>query len=885
MSFSVLFVILTFCFLLLKIFTGKSIRNPIYPPVKGTVFNQLFYFNRLYDYQTEVAKEQPTFRLLAPDQSEVYTTDMRNIEHVLKTNFAKYSKGKYNQDIVSDVFGQGIFVVDGEKWKQQRKLASFEFSTRVLRDFSCSVFRRNSAKLVRVVSEILGSNQSFDMQDILMRCTLDSIIKVGFGIDLNCLEGSSKEGTAFMKAFDDSTALSYWRYVDPFWKLKRVLNIGSEAALKKNVRIMDDFVHQLIKSKRTLVTGKTDANDREDILSRFLLESEKDPEKMNDTYLRDIILNFMIAGKDTSANTLSWFLYMLTKNPLIQEKVAQEVRDVVGFTIQVDEANIDELVENITDANLDKMHYLHATITETLRLYPAVPVDGRCAEVDDILPDGFRLRKGDGVYYMAYAMGRMPYIWGEDAEDFRPERWLKNGIFQPESPFKFVAFHAGPRICLGKDFAYRQMKIVSTALLFFFRFKLADETKNVTYRTMFTLHMDGGIFLVDGEKWKQQRKLASFEFSTRVLRDVSCSVFRRNAAKLVRVVFGISSSGGVFDMQDLLMRCTLDSIFKVGFGIELHCLERSSQEGTAFMKAFDESTALTYFRYIDPFWKLKRIFNLGHEASLKKYVKVMDDFVNQVISSKRRLQEEQKDVIDKEDILSRFLLESANNPEEMNDKYLRDIILNFMFAGKDTSAITLSWFFYMLSKNPLIQEKVVQEVRDVVGNQVGEAKVDEFVENITEETLERMHYLHAALTETLRLYPAVPIDGRCADVDDILPDGFRVRKGDNVNYITYAMGRMPYIWGKDADDFRPERWLKNGIFQPESPFKFVAFHAGPRICLGKDFAYRQMKIVAMALLSFFRFKLADETKPVTYRTMFTLHIDGSLPMIAVPRTT
>ncbi|XP_048431245.1 cytochrome P450 704C1 isoform X1 [Pyrus x bretschneideri] len=495
MSFSVLFVILTFCFLLLKIFTGKSIRNQIYPPVKGTVFNQLFYFNRLYDYQTEVAKEQPTFRLLAPDQSEVYTTDMRNIEHVLKTNFAKYSKGKYNQDIVSDVFGQGIFVVDGEKWKQQRKLASFEFSTRVLRDFSCSVFRRNSAKLVRVVSEILGSNQSFDMQDILMRCTLDSIIKVGFGIDLNCLEGSSKEGTAFMKAFDDSTALSYWRYVDPFWKLKRVLNIGSEAALKKNVRIMDDFVHQLIKSKRTLVTGKTDANDREDILSRFLLESEKDPEKMNDTYLRDIILNFMIAGKDTSANTLSWFLYMLTKNPLIQEKVAQEVRDVVGFTIQVDEANIDELVENITDANLDKMHYLHATITETLRLYPAVPVDGRCAEVDDILPDGFRLRKGDGVYYMAYAMGRMPYIWGEDAEDFRPERWLKNGIFQPESPFKFVAFHAGPRICLGKDFAYRQMKIVSTALLFFFRFKLADQTKNVTYRTMFTLHMDGGLSL------------------------------------------------------------------------------------------------------------------------------------------------------------------------------------------------------------------------------------------------------------------------------------------------------------------------------------------------------------------------------------------------------
>jgi hypothetical protein len=67
--------------------------------------------------------------------------------------------------------------------------------------------------------------------------------------------------------------------------------------------------------------------------------------------------------------------------------------------------------------------------------------DGRCSEMDGILPDGYRVKKGDGVSYMAYAMGRMPYIWGGDAEEFRLERWLKNGIFQPESPFKFIAFH------------------------------------------------------------------------------------------------------------------------------------------------------------------------------------------------------------------------------------------------------------------------------------------------------------------------------------------------------------------------------------------------------------------------------------------------------------
>ncbi|KAJ6328488.1 hypothetical protein OIU77_010224 [Salix suchowensis] len=434
-----LLIIIAFLYLTFQIYSGKSITNPDYPPVNGTIFSRIFYFNRLYDYQTDVAKKQKTFRLLGPGQSELYTTDIRNIEHVLKTKFDNYTKGKYNQDIATDLFGNGIFAVDGDKWRQQRKLASYEFSTRVLRDFSCSVFRRNAAKLVRVISEMAIVDQIFDMQDTLMRCTLNSIFKVGFGVELNCLEGSSKEGTEFMKAFDDSNALVFSRYVDPLWKLKRYFNIGSEAALKKNIKIIDAFVTNLIRTKRKLLAEERLCDDKEDILSRFLVESKKDPEEMNDKYLRDIILNFMIAGKDTSANTLSWFFYMLCKNPVIQEKVAQEVRDVTRS--QDDGVNVEEFTANITDTALEQMHYLHAALTETLRLYPVVPLDGRCAEVDDILPDGYRMKKGDGLYYMAYAMGRMPYIWGEDAEDFRPERWLNNGVFQPESPFKFIAFN------------------------------------------------------------------------------------------------------------------------------------------------------------------------------------------------------------------------------------------------------------------------------------------------------------------------------------------------------------------------------------------------------------------------------------------------------------
>lgn len=464
------------------------------PVMVGSVFHQLVHFNTLYDYYLHFARNNTTFRyFLSPSHSEIYTVDPLNVEHILKTNFSNYTKGKYHHDIMHDLLGDGIFAVDGDKWRHQRKLASYEFSTKNLRDFSSTVFRANAVKLVLKVSKFASAGESFDMQVLLMRSTLDSIFKVGFGIELNSLYGLDKFSTEFTKAFDDSNAIIYLRYVDPFWKIKRFLNVGLEASLKKKVKVIDDFVFEAIRCRKEQMKSEKGVKVKEDILSRFIIESEKDPENMTDRYLRDIILNFLIAGKDTSANTLTWFFYMLCKHPLIQDKILLEIQEAT----KVQNSILPHVfAERLTQEAIDKMQYLHAALTETLRLYPAVPVDGKSSENDDVLPDGLRVKKGDGINYVPYAMGRMAYIWGDDAEEFRPERWIENGNFQPESYFKFTAFQAGPRICLGKEFAYRQMKIVASLLLNFFKFKLVDPKKEATYRTMFTLHMDQGLDLI-----------------------------------------------------------------------------------------------------------------------------------------------------------------------------------------------------------------------------------------------------------------------------------------------------------------------------------------------------------------------------------------------------
>uniref|UniRef100_A0A7N2LRQ1 Cytochrome P450 n=1 Tax=Quercus lobata TaxID=97700 RepID=A0A7N2LRQ1_QUELO len=147
-----------------------------------------------------------------------------------------------------------------------------------------------------------------------------------------------------------------------------------------------------------------------------------------------------------------------------------------------------------------------------------------------------------------------------------------------------------------------------------------------------------------------------------------------------------------------------------------------------------------------------------------------------------------------------------------------------------------------------------------------------------------MSFLHYFLFKTNMCHVCGSRDAKIYFSNDTLPDGYSVNKGDMVAYQPYAMGRMKFIWGDDTEEFRPERWLnEEGIFQPESPFKFTAFQAGPQICVGKELAYRQMKIFLAILLGCFEFKMPNENRTVNYRTMINLHIDGGLEIGAFHR--
>ncbi|KAJ1274100.1 hypothetical protein BS78_05G036700 [Paspalum vaginatum] len=391
-----------------------------------------------------------------------------------------------------------------------------------------------------------------------------------------------------------------------------------------------------------------------------------------------------------------------------------------------------------------------------------------------------------------------------------------------------------------------------------------------------------GLFNSDGEQWLWQRKNASLEFTKRSLRSFVVDVVQAEVANrllpLLRRSAGEEGAAVLLDMQDVLERFAFDTICLVAFGHDPCCLADGGAVAEArseFMHMFGEAQDLIVARFLDPVevsWKVKKWLNVGTERRLRKAIADVHGFAMDIVRARRRqgVSAGGRDR-GRDDVLSRFVAS-----DEHSDETLRDIVLSFLIAGRETTSSALTWFFWLVSSRPDVVARIADEVRAVrasTGTRPGEP--------FGFDALRDMHYLHAALTESMRLYPPVPIDSQSCAADDTLPDGTHVGAGWSITYSAYAMGRLAAIWGDDCAEYRPERWLgDDGAFRPESPFRYTVFHAGPRMCLGKEMAYVQMKsIVASVLEEFVIDVKKDAAAGVPEHVLsVTLRMKGGLPV-------
>ncbi|BBN10512.1 protein MpCYP94L1 [Marchantia polymorpha subsp. ruderalis] len=491
---------------------GRRRRGPKSYPILGAQIEISKNLNNLYAWATSYLEKDPThtIRVRRPLSSSyvVITANPENVEHMLKTNFDNYPKGATVLEGLRPLLGHGIFNADGDMWKSQRKVASHEFSTRTLRDFVVEfVHNETHERLLPVLAEAHADGRVIDIQDVFLRFAFDNICLLGFGYDLGCLDPSFPE-VEFANAFDEAMVLTFKRVLLPqsLYTIVSILarfglvgdfGIGAESKLVQHVQIIDKFALALIQKRREELQSRTEDDDKSeldiadrkgtskfsqgqsDLLSRFIqfddevnahddeAEQKRKDRAPSDKYLRDILINFVIAGRDTSSLALTWFFWLLPQYPGVEQAIEAEVTSILrakGKTA-ADGFDFDDLKE---------MHYVQAAITESMRLYPPVPTDSKTALADDRFPDGTVIGKGDRVVFHCYAMGRMQDLWGPDCLEFKPERFLHDGKFVPASSFKYPIFQAGPRICMGKEMAYTQMKyIIASVISSPYRFKLS----------------------------------------------------------------------------------------------------------------------------------------------------------------------------------------------------------------------------------------------------------------------------------------------------------------------------------------------------------------------------------------------------------------------------
>lgn len=240
-----------------------------------------------------------------------------------------------------------------------------------------------------------------------------------------------------------------------------------------------------------------------------------------------------------------------------------------------------------------------------------------------------------------------------------------------------------------------------------------------------------------------------------------------------------------------------------------------------------------------------------------QHMRVLHEYTTEVIKNRNHSDTTSKD------ILGLFIKASQDQEHPMSHKYLSDVVLNLIIAGRDTTACLLSWTFYVLAKNPSVLAKLREELESVECDDYG--------------IMKHQPYLTGLLYEVARLYPSVPSDGKTAYEDDVLPDGTVVHRDAMVAYFPYAMGRDPDLW-PEPEQVRPERWLQDGKLRAPNQYDFPVFQAGPRICLGMNFALLEASVATAKLVQQFNFHLISHEELIPDTGKITMCIKGPLMM-------
>ncbi|GMF65600.1 unnamed protein product [Phytophthora lilii] len=439
-------------------------------------------------------------------------TDPKDVQHILSTNFRNYVKPQGFLDAFQEIFENSFFAVNhhpeapdgGASWRLQRKVAAKVFTTANFRIFTEQVFAKHAEETLSTAqveaTDTRGDNHATDgsfccdIQDISARYTLQSIFDVAFGLPLSEIEGF--EDFAKRMSFVNEHCAQRL-FVKQYYKLLRWV-MPSERDLRQHTNEIRAVADALL--LRRLEEPEAKINTRSDLLSLFICKARElasgteDPDKernepniaslLGPKTLRSIILTFIFAGRDTTAECLTYSFYAIATHPQVQKRIFEELEAAKSST------SLDST--HFTFEEVKNLKYTEAVVFEAIRLYPALPFNVKHAVKDDFLPDGTFVPAGVDIVYSPWFMGRNGTLWGDDPLKFRPERWLE--MSKRPTAYEFPAFQAGPRTCLGMNMAVLEAKLFLATTLLRYHVAIAPGEKHERgYVLKSGLFMDGGL--------------------------------------------------------------------------------------------------------------------------------------------------------------------------------------------------------------------------------------------------------------------------------------------------------------------------------------------------------------------------------------------------------
>ncbi|KAG9250648.1 cytochrome P450 [Emericellopsis atlantica] len=390
------------------------------------------------------------------------TIDPENIETILSTDFENFTLGLRPAHF-KPLLGSGIFTQDGAAWKHSRQLLRPQFA---------SNRRQNFEQIQRCVQGIINDipeNGVVDLQPLCFKLTFSTTMFLLFGDAVEAMDWGKVVGqeSRFSAAFSLGQD-----YLASRGRLNGLYWLVNDKKFREACRVCHEFVDGAVADALEDSDKKRAEKEESYVFIKALLQQTRDPK-----VLRDQCLNVLLAGRDTTGCCMAWSFRLLARHPHVLSRLRGEVAEHVGTG---PEAALP------TREQLKKMTYLGLVIKEVLRLYPSVPVNSRSAINTTTLPVGggpdgrspVLVPAGTAVGYCVYAMHRRKDLYGEDADEFRPERWEGDNL--KNIGWGYLPFNGGPRVCLGQEFALLEVSYTLARFVQLFpRMEVSDMESDV----------------------------------------------------------------------------------------------------------------------------------------------------------------------------------------------------------------------------------------------------------------------------------------------------------------------------------------------------------------------------------------------------------------------